>query len=77
MPGMTKESAKRFINDAAASMRPRLNAGDDHMRCALRTRDCVASMRPRLNAGDDTGVRSENSHAKRGCFNEAPAKCRG
>ena len=54
MPGMTGLLGDvRQQGRVLASMRPRLNAGDDRAAHENDTAECTASMRPRLNAGDD------------------------
>ena len=54
MPGMTTHWMPYSETPCTASMRPRLNAGDDDAARAATTQTALASMRPRLNAGDDT-----------------------
>ena len=76
MPGMTTTSEVMRYALGIASMRPRLNAGDDRVAVAVVVEDAAASMRPRLNAGDDWMARSQRWISLTG-FNEAPAKCRG
>ena len=53
MPGMTSLTRPPVLYAGAASMRPRLNAGDDILFAELKMFVRSASMRPRLNAGDD------------------------
>ena len=77
MPGMTNDKQIGGEHYRSASMRPRLNAGDDAGEgLGLGSLITVASMRPRLNAGDDWR-RSTSPPRISACFNEAPAKCRG
>ena len=63
MPGMTTLSTCPIEFAAPASMRPRLNAGDDNYYADRYVTMHLASMRPRLNAGDDddplTGMRAK------------------
>ena len=54
MPGMTSTAAYSVGTASVASMRPRLNAGDDDPAVNSLALNLRASMRPRLNAGDDT-----------------------
>ena len=76
MPGMTGDTGRRAPSASRASMRPRLNAGDDAWSAHLHPPAKQASMRPRLNAGDDS-VDFPDLPSRCCRFNEAPAKCRG
>ena len=53
MPGMTRVTFTGPCASRTASMRPRLNAGDDQHKARMAGCILSASMRPRLNAGDD------------------------
>ena len=61
MPGMTIAIESERAIAEAASMRPRLNAGDDVGGQWARLPMHMASMRPRLNAGDDMSDRVTTS----------------
>ena len=62
MPGMTLV-APLLLPGCRASMRPRLNAGDDEQAEARIAEAQRASMRPRLNAGDDKSLTVSRSGA--------------
>jgi len=53
MPGITGVAALLPRARDTASMRPRLNAGDNERYATKAERYATASMRPRLNAGDN------------------------
>ena len=59
-----------------ASMRPQRNAGENVLPPGKAPSSTRASMRPQRNAGENIGHHGLLS-VDTGCFNEAPAKCRG